>query len=155
MSIMEMGANTGPLHQVRMKKESARDVLRREIEDLQTALNSKLKALEELDRAETAATGVPVTTYRYANIRTHKCIRMYLEKVGVMKTVAEIAEELIDGGGMYGKRQWRAQQNVEVSVKMHDGLELVGEKVGLSEWFQKGGKYSHLKPDPKTPVRKR
>ena len=68
MSGMGMASANGPLHQVRMKKSSARDILRQEIEDLQRVLESKLKALEELDRAETAATGQPVVTYRYANM---------------------------------------------------------------------------------------
>lgn len=138
-----------------MKKSSAREVLRQEIEDLQRQMDAKLKALEALDKAESTTIGQPVKTYRYGNMRTHKAIRIYLEAAGVMKTIGDIAEELIDGGGMYGKRKWRAEQNVEVSVKMHDGLETMGDKVGLSEWFEKGGKFAHLKPDVKTPVRKR
>jgi hypothetical protein len=156
MSVMETGASVAPApRQVRMKKSSAREVLRQEIEDLQREMDAKLKALEALEKAESTTIGQSVKTYRYANMRTHKAIRIYLESVGVMKTIADIAHELIEGGGMYGKRKWRAEQNVEVSVTMHDGLETCGGKVGLSEWFAKGGKYSHLKSDPKTPARKR
>lgn len=173
MSNMESAAIPGSGLALNTGMDTARDILRREIEDLQKAMqdkekefseqmarlreacNAKLEALAQLDRADSATTGQRVVTFRYANMRPNKAIRIYLEKVGTLKTISQLAKELIDGGCMFGKRQWRTEENIQRAVTKGAGLECIGDQIGLTEWFQQSGKYSHLKPDPKTPVRKR
>lgn len=145
MSNMSTGQQPA-LANTRMKK-SAREVLREEIEQLQFAIEDKLKALEALDRADSRASGSEVHTFKYAGKRHWKAIRMYLEEEGELRTISQITAEMLKHGAMYGKRAFRAQQNVEVAVKMADDLSRTGDQVGLAEWFKKGGKYSHIKPD--------
>ncbi len=143
---MAMGRRLIPIN--RMKK-SAREVLREEVEELQRNMDEKLRALEALDKAETHASGREVRTFKYARIRLHKAIRMYLAEENELRTIEEVKEEMLRGGALYGKRAYRARQNVEVAAKMADDLVRRGEHVGLAEWFKAGGKYSHLKPDAK------
>jgi hypothetical protein len=143
-----------------MKKLSAKDALLREIEDLQDQLrdkqkeigdilHQKFKALSALELAEAKERGTSQKALPYAGMRTWKAIKIYLEGQGELRTIKQVAKAMIDGGAMYGKREWRLERNVQVAITMSKDIDTVGDKVGLSEWFKKGGKYSHLTPDSK------
>ena len=144
-----------------MKKLSAKDALLREIEELQEELRTvqkrigdilhqKFKALSALESAEVQERGTSEKALPYAGMRTWKAIKIYLEGQGELRTIKQVTKAMLDGGAMYGKREWRLERNVQVAITMSKDLETVGDKVGLSEWFKKGGKYSHLTPDSKS-----
>lgn len=137
---------------------TAKDILLKEINDLQLEhqhvaekLKARILALRHLDaltqvdeRIKASSQSLP-----YFGMRTWKAMRSYIKQQGHPVSVEQLTKAMIAGGAFHGKSMGRARKHVVVSVKMSKHLDIQGDRVGLSEWFVKGGKYSNLKPEKK------
>jgi hypothetical protein len=116
---------------------TSREVLEREIAQLEAQLEPRKRALAALIKLEAITNHIPDTpATRYFNVRPIDAIQEVLKAHGKPMPLGDLVKTLLDGGIAIGKK--RAVVNVEVSIRLNvksgNLTQSKGNLIGLPEW---------------------